>query len=154
MTKLFKKLNLKNQNKIVVLQHPPSFEKELNAVKDFTEVDTHLDSTVDFILAFVQTQKEIESISAQAAGKLEGDGILWFAYPKKSSKKYSVEINRDSGWATLGQLGFEGVRAVSIDEDWSALRFRRVQYIKTLKRSSRMALSEEGKERTSNKKET
>jgi hypothetical protein len=27
-------------------------------------------------------------------------------------------------------LGFETVRAVSIDEDWTALRFRRAEFIK------------------------
>jgi hypothetical protein len=45
----------------------------------------------------------------------------------------------------LGKLNFEGVMQVSIDEDWSALRFRHVDYIKTMKRKK--ALSEKGKKR-------
>jgi len=71
---------------------------------------------------------------------------LWFAYPKGSSKRYKCEFNRDNGWAVLGSLGFEGVRMVAIDEDWSALRFRRVEYVKNMTRS--FALSEEGKARS------
>ena len=58
-----------------------------------------------------------------------GDPILWFAYPKASSRRYACDFNRDSGWDVLRGLGFDSVRQVAIDEDWSALRFRRVQYI-------------------------
>jgi hypothetical protein len=41
-----------------------------------------------------------------------------------------VEINSDNGWESIEQLGFETVRAVSIDDDWSALRFRLSQFVK------------------------
>ncbi|MDZ7812318.1 MAG: hypothetical protein U5L74_04040 [Ideonella sp.] len=34
----------------------------------------------------------------------------------------------------LGAAGFEPVRQVVVDEDWSALRFRRAEFIKTLAR--------------------
>lgn len=46
----------------------------------------------------------------------------------------------------LGGNGFEPVRAVAIDEDWSALRFRKVEFIKKMTRG--FAISEEGKRRT------
>jgi hypothetical protein len=35
----------------------------------------------------------------------------------------------------------------AIDEDWSALRFRRVEHIKTLKRDPSRAATEQGKAR-------
>lgn len=38
--------------------------------------------------------------------------------------------------------------SVSIDEDWSALRFRRVDYIKTMTRNIAGAISAAGKEKT------
>ena len=47
----------------------------------------------------------------------------------------------------LGGAGFEPVRQVAIDEDWSALRFRRVAHVKSLTRSKAMALTDEGKQR-------
>jgi len=59
--------------------------------------------------------------------------------PQATSKRYKSEINRDTGWQALGQAGFEPVRAVAIDEDWSALRFRRVEFIKTLTRATSTA---------------
>lgn len=85
---------------------------------------------------------------AQLANNLASDGILWICYPKGSSKRYRCEFNRDTGWTVRDQLGFEPVRQVAIDDDWNALRFRRVQHIKTLTRSKEMALTREGKERT------
>jgi hypothetical protein len=73
--------------------------------------------------------------------------VVWVAYPKGSSKKYTCEFNRDSGWSSMGAQGLEPVRMVAIDEDWSALRFRRVDYIKTMKRGAAHAISAKGKAR-------
>ena len=80
--------------------------------------------------------------------RTKGDVVLWFCYPKKSSKRYNCSIDRDHGWTDLGRLGFEPVRQVALNEDFSALRFRRVEYIKNLTRNKNMALTKEGKDRT------
>jgi hypothetical protein len=85
-------------------------------------------------LALVTTQKEIDALAKAIARKASGDAIVWFAYPKGSSKQYACEFNRDSGWTATGAAGFEPVRMVAIDEDWSALRFRRAEFIKTMTR--------------------
>lgn len=144
-----KKLNLKEQAAVLVLNAPPSFEPELTALEG---VAVHRDGesvdSVGFALAFAMTQPEVDAFADVVAEKTVGDAVVWFAYPKGSSKKYKCEFNRDTGWERLGAHGFEPVRQVAIDEDWSALRFRRVQYIKTLTRSKLDALSEEGKART------
>ena len=58
------------------------------------------------------------------------------------------EFDRDTGFSALGTAGFEGVRAVAIDEDWSALRFRRTSFIARLTRDPSRALSDEGRKRT------
>jgi hypothetical protein len=36
---------------------------------------------------------------------------------------------------------------VAIDEDWSALRFRRTEFIKNLRRAPERAISKEGRQR-------
>jgi hypothetical protein len=38
-------------------------------------------------------------------------------------------VNRDTGWDVLRRAGFDTVRLVAIDADWSALRFRRKEHI-------------------------
>ncbi len=133
VTALFKKLNFRQHREILILNSPAEFEAELNLMKDCTIVKTDIKSVgaIEFVLTFVKTQAGINAIAPLLAKKLEGDGIVWFAYPKGTSKKYKAEINRDNGWEILRKSGFETVRQVAIDADWSALRFRKVEFIKT-----------------------
>jgi hypothetical protein len=65
------------------------------------------------------------------AARATGDATVWFAYPKGTSKKFKCDFNRDTGWDALNAAGFDTVRAVAIDEDWTGLRFRRKEYIKS-----------------------
>jgi hypothetical protein len=99
----------------------------------------------------VTRQKEVDAIAKTVALKAKGDAIVWFAYPKGISKKYQCEFNRDTGWAVLGAAGFEGVRMVAIDEDWSALRFRRVEFIKTMTRDKKRTMTKQGKKKVTKK---
>jgi hypothetical protein len=128
---VFKKLNLKNQSVIAVLNSPPSFEPELAALRD-VEIRRDLDRLpkLNFSLAFVTKQKEVDALAKSITKRAEGDAVIWFAYPKGTSKNYKSEINRDSGWRALNAAGFEGMRMVAIDDDWSALRFRRREFVK------------------------
>jgi hypothetical protein len=136
MTPLFKKLNFKNQKEIFIINGPKEFELEQKEISNFTRVKTKLVQTepIEFVLSFVKSKEEIENLTQTIIPLLKEDALLWFAFPKGSSKKYKVEINRDKGWEYLKQQGLETVRAVSIDEDWSALRFRDTKYIKVMTR--------------------
>ena len=137
----FVKLNLKDQAEIVVLNTPASFEPELKSLKGVTVRRDAKGGDIGFSLAFVMTQKEVDTLGPQVAKKAKGDAVVWFAYPKGSSKKYKSQINRDNGWAVMGDAGFEPVRMVAIDEDWSAVRFRRVEFIKTMNRPEDVRLT-------------
>ncbi len=148
-SEIFKKLNLKDQETILVLNAPPSFEPELALLENVIVRKRVEDvNEIHFSLAFVTKQAEVNTISTQISVKTKDDATVWFAYPKGTSKKYTCEFNRDSGWEMLGSLGFEPVRQVAIDEDWSALRFRRVEFIKTMVRKKLPAITELGKKRT------
>lgn len=138
---------------MLILNAPDSFQKVLADLSPDTQLSQQLEKekAFDFILAFVRYEEEINHLSPLFNAVLPGDGLLWFAYPKATSKKYSCNFNRDSGWTMLGSFGFEPVRQVAIDEDWSALRFRRVEYIKKMSRQKTMAISEAGKKKTHGK---
>jgi hypothetical protein len=146
MATVFAKLNLKDHKKIVVLDSPSSFESELAALEG-VEVIRELKKAkqVTFSLAFVTTPDEIEALAHKLALKAEGDAIVWFAYPKGTSKRYKSQIDRDNGWNALGHEGFEPVRMVAIDEDWSAKRFRRTSFIKNMTRPKIYRLTERSK---------
>ncbi len=131
MATMFEKLNLGDRQEIVVLQAPESFSPQLAKLPVVT-IHHHLESVAncDFWLAFATRKSEVEKLSGAIARRAKGDAIVWFAYPKGTSKKYTCDFNRDNGWAALKKLGFDTVRSVAIDEDWTALRFRRKEFIK------------------------
>jgi hypothetical protein len=147
---VFAKLNWKSQSPIVVLHAPENFAASVDELRALgTEVYTAwgCGGPVSFALAFGVALQEVEAFAGSLKAHTDGDAVVWFAYPKQSSKRYRCEFNRDTGWKALGDVGFEPVRQVSIDDDWSALRFRRVQFIKSLKRDASRVLSAEGKAR-------
>jgi len=134
MAAVFEKLNWKDQRDIVLLNAPESFEPELAHVSAAT-IHRSLSpvKVAGFQLAFVTRKSEVDALAPQIAKRARGDAIVWFAYPKGSSKKYKCDFNRDTGWDAMTGLGFETVRAIAIDEDWTALRFRRSEYVKQRK---------------------
>src|SRR3984885_10048774 len=150
---LFTKLNLKDQVQVVVLSAPQSFEAELDRLKG---IDVRRDlpgaSPISFLLAFVTKKSEIDSISKKIDKLAQGDAVVWLAYPKSTSKRYKCDFNRDTGWNALGAVGFESVRMVAIDEDWSAKRVRRVEFIKTMRRDSAREMSRAGKSKATQSK--
>ena len=137
MPSVFEKLNLEQQREILVVNAPPSFESELTALKGVTVLrDPKKAKAIHFALVFATKQTEVDTLSQLLASRAEGDALLWFAYPKGTSKRYKCEFNRDTGWNAMRRTGFDTVRQVAIDEDWSALRFRRLEFIKPSQSSS------------------
>lgn len=136
MTDQFKKLNFKGNTSIVVLNEPASFIQQTDNMLNYARILKTLEGVIecDFVLAFVTSQFQVDQIANKVAPIIKGDGILWFAYPKKTSTMYKCDINRDKGWGTLTILGFEPVRQIAIDTDWSVLRFRRIEFIKKMTR--------------------
>lgn len=156
MTPLFKKLNLKDQPALLVLNAPASFEPELAQLANRQvlrqvprqpagDAAVAIDFAIDFLMGFAQTQQERDTVCAGLVATQAEDPVLWVCYPKRSSKRLRGEFHRDSDWAVLAASGFEPVRQVAIDEDWSALRFRRVQHIAQFTRGG--AISAEGQRR-------
>lgn len=131
-TELFKKLNLKDQKELVILNAPPEFELELTALSGL-EIRRQLKAgkPVDFLLAFQTRKADVEALLPKLAEAARGDAVLWLVYPKGTSKKYTCDFNRDSIWPLFEPVGFLPVRMISIDENWSAFRFRRQEYVKT-----------------------
>lgn len=153
MTPLFKKLNFKDQKSIIALNYPPTFESELAGMKDFAVITKDLQAAkeIEFVIVFVTMQSEVDNFVKEINAKLKGDAVIWFCYPKGTSKNYKCDFNRDTGWTSFGELGLEPVRMVAIDDDWSALRFRKVEFIKKITRRESFALTAEAKKRTTQK---
>ncbi len=112
MTGIFQKLNLTSQSAIYVENSPESFGSALNDMRQVTAVHESLSAT---------KQVEVDRFASRVAKATNGgDAVVWVAYPKGTSKNYQCEFNRDNGWGKLGEQGFEPVRQVAIDADWTA----------------------------------
>ena len=133
MKDLLKKLNYKGNKRIAIINAEDFFLAEL--IKELNDIiiDREIDQRCpyEFIMVFVRSVAEVKDFAPITLHNLIADGTLWFCYPKKTSKKYADGPERDRGWKSLNDAGFYGIRMVAIDNDWSAMRFRNVKYIKS-----------------------
>ncbi|MBC3936776.1 hypothetical protein [Undibacterium rugosum] len=130
MHTLLKKLNWKQQAPTVVL-HADAAQLALLDIPAAHPCLLQMDALqpARFFIVFVATRQRLEQALSAILPQAEGDAILWMVYPKKSSALYAGELSRDHGWDSLRAAGWDTVRQVAFDEDWSALRFRRLGFI-------------------------
>ena len=125
---LFEKLQWKaSMVPALILRAPDGFDPYVEGLPNDTDVVSTLrgKGPYPFLLAFVRSSDDIETLTPKLVARAGQDGVVWFAYPKKSSPRFKTDISRESGWLPLDKAGFVSVRQVALDEDWSALRFRR-----------------------------
>ncbi|MBM6616853.1 DUF3052 domain-containing protein [Bacillus suaedaesalsae] len=144
---ILKKLNVKDLSKPILILNAPKEYQVMMASFD-ANIHTEIkDTTYSFVQLFGTSNEEIQELGFKATEVITEDGLLWLCYPKKSSKVYKgLNCSRDTVAPLLASQGYEPVRQVAVDEDWSALRFRLVTKIKTMTRG--FAHTDEGKLRT------
>lgn len=114
---LQKKLNLKPGMKIRVIGKPE------DVILDGVRV---ADNREDAVIAFVRTTSDLSSAGAvEVIDAAKSDRTAWMAYPKGG--QLGTDLNRDILWQNLLKHGVQGVRQISIDGVWSAMRFRPVK---------------------------
>jgi hypothetical protein len=133
MDEVFKKLNYKGQKKVYCFNYPESFQANLDSLKDDATIWTEpsKEPDMEYVLFFATRLKEVNDFAQAIVPGLKGDAILYLCYPKGTSKKFKCDFNRDSCWEDMAKHGLEGVRMVAIDDDWSAMRFRKSEFVKS-----------------------
>ncbi|MBE4907534.1 DUF3052 domain-containing protein [Bacillus luteolus] len=144
---VLKKLNFKDKAQpVLILNAPTSYQEVMKAFEGEVYIEP-IALNYDFIQIFGTSNEEIQTAARNAVSYLVEDGLLWLCYPKKSSKTYKgSDCSRETVAGLLAAEGYEPVRQVAVDEDWSALRFRKTDKIKKMVRT--FAVTEEGKKRT------
>ena len=119
------KLNLKNEKNILIQGLPSSIEKQFAKVSFAKNLTPLLKSRkIDFALIFTVSENQLNSIMADILPALTTESQLWVAHPKPTSK-ISTDLNRDSSWGKLNDMGFETTELVSLDHVWQAFNFRK-----------------------------
>jgi len=124
MLDIIKKFKFKDNG--VVLNSPTILEEEFVKVGFKTTFDKKAKSTNT--LVFIKDNKAYLDFLKNKLNNIEADSVLWFAYPKGTSK-IKTDINRDTIRLTGEEFGITTVTAISIDDTWSALRFRPIDKV-------------------------
>jgi hypothetical protein len=120
-TPLWQKLGLKPGQRLLVMDAPKEFESLLT---DAPEGIVRLSRTAPFDAAvlFAHTLRAQETQLARVLPKFASGGMLWLAWPKKTSgvaSDLSDETVRRTGLAA----GLVDIKICAIDATWSALKF-------------------------------
>jgi hypothetical protein len=123
---ILKKIRFKDDIEGVILNAPGHITKEFKkagfsiANKDKSQ----------FTILFVKDKSEFEKYMKSTINSIEYDSLFWVAYPKRTSK-IETDVNRDILWKLAEPLGYRPVSQVAIDSDWSAMRFRPIDKVKS-----------------------
>ena len=121
-TPLAKKLGIKEEMRVALLNAPADFQKTLGEVPGRVEFVKKLTSSLDIILFFVVSERVLARDFARLAKKLVANGMIWIAWPKKSSG-----VTTDLTFANVQSIGLDAglvdVKICAVDETWSGLKF-------------------------------
>ncbi len=122
---LLEKLQLTDEKNLLIQGLPSSIEKQFMKLSFSKNVTPLLKNRkIDFALVFAVSQKQLVDILNDVVPVLQPAAKLWIAYPKLTSKIAS-DLCRDASWGFINGYGFEGVRAIALDNVWSAIRFKK-----------------------------
>ncbi len=121
---LAKKLHIKTGQRVLLWRAPQLVADalELPAGVQLTTSNT-AKGPFDVALIFVSSAKGLSDHAPRALALVDPAGVLWFAYPKKTSGVVS-DLSRDEGWAPVRSRGWGPVAQVALDGTWSAVRFK------------------------------
>ncbi len=110
------KLGMKEGVPAVVLQPPKNFHV------DGISVFHTLKSSSAFILFFTKSKRELQENFPKLKSHLQFDGMLWIAWPKKSSHVPS-DLDENEVMKIGLDHGLVDIKVAAIDEIWSGLKF-------------------------------
>jgi len=121
-TPLAKKLGIKEGSRIVFANAPKGFEQELGELPPRVHFVTRAGKPIDVILLFAKSHSGLKKDFVKMAKRLSPKGMLWVAWPKKSSG-----VATDLSFNNVQRVGLEAglvdVKICAVNEVWSGLKF-------------------------------
>ncbi len=122
-TPLIRKLGIKEGFRVVFLNAPRDFKQELGDLPPGVKVFvTKLTKPIDLILFFVDKEAVLQVSFSVLAQKLNANGMIWIAWPKKSAK-----VPTDLSFTNVQRIGLDAglvdVKICAVNEIWSGLKF-------------------------------
>jgi hypothetical protein len=125
---LTRKLRIQPTQCVLILNAPTGYIELLGDLPEGVQVSEEPEGRYEFVHLFVASSEELNRLRRTAMDAVEYDGLLWISYPKRSSK-VATDLTRDVLWELMADTGLRPVTQVSVDEVWSALRFRPAELV-------------------------
>jgi hypothetical protein len=121
-TPLPRKLGIKENQRIALVNEPGSLLKQLGALPTNTHVVSKLTAPLDLVVLFVESERALARQFPSIAKKISTNGMIWVAWPKKSSG-----VATDLSFERVQRIGLDcglvDVKICAVDEVWSGLKF-------------------------------
>jgi hypothetical protein len=117
------KLQIPPGSRLLVVNAPEGYLDRLQPLPEGVELVEGEEGAVDAVHLFVRDSAELDRAAPATLRAVKPDGLVWISYPKRASG-VETDLTRDVGWETVKGAGLRPVRQVSVDNTWSALRFR------------------------------
>ena len=121
-TPLAQKIGIKPGHRLVLRNHPPTFVKDLGKLPDGVAAGDRVNGRADVVVYFVEKRATLEKDFPALAARLEANGMLWIAWPKRASGR-PTDLNENLVRETGLGFGLVDVKVCAIDEIWSGLKF-------------------------------
>jgi hypothetical protein len=121
-TPLVKKLGIREGSRVALVNAPEDFETELGELPDNVKFMKSTTKSLDLTLFFVLSERALAKDFAKLAARLTSNGMIWIAWPKKSSG-----VATDLTFERVQRIGLDAglvdVKICAIDDTWSGLKF-------------------------------
>jgi hypothetical protein len=116
------KLGIRPGARLQLVSEPEDFAGLLGALPDGSRIAPR--GALDFAMLFVMSQSDLRKRFTRLRDRLESNGMLWVAWPKKTS---GVETDLSEGVVRVFGLesGLVDVKVCAVDDTWSGLKFVR-----------------------------
>jgi hypothetical protein len=115
------RLQVKGDRRLAVVGASAAVDGKIGVARQRCDI-----STADVVVVFVRDRAHLESALPSALKKMAKAAIIWIAYPKLTSK-LAGDLSRDSVRVLVAKSGLDTVSQIAIDDDWSALRVKRIR---------------------------
>jgi hypothetical protein len=114
------RLQVKGSRQLAVVGAPAKADGLIGAREVRTEI-----GKADVVLLIAADRARLESELPRLLKAIPQSAILWVAYPKLTST-LAADLSRDVIHSLTPSYGLDTVSQIAIDDDWSAMRLKRV----------------------------
>lgn len=132
LSALAKKMRMAPEHHVAVINAAPGYLAQLAPAPHDLYTALEPSTLYDVVQLFVNNIDELRALGPSAIKAVRPDGLLWIAYPKGGATRGATDLpatpwrtKRDVLGEFTGETGYKPVAFAKIDENWTALRFKK-----------------------------